>query len=67
MNYNTDNNNRLFAIVNVKAEEQLSCNLWPSQVHYLFVAKKWDVNNCLISDGMGMNVDYNRFKQLFPL
>lgn len=60
-------NNMLFAITNKKTSEMESTNLTAFMVHYLFIDKKWNKNNCVIHDKFGHKMDYETFKNRYPL
>jgi hypothetical protein len=57
----------LFAITNKKTTEMKSTNLLASQVHYLFIDKKWDKNNCVIHEKHGSKMNYETFCKRYPL
>lgn len=57
----------LFAITNKKNNEMESTNLTIFMVHYLFIDKKWNRDECVIHSKVGHKMTYQKFSELYPL
>lgn len=58
---------QLFTIINKETSEMQSTNLIASEVHYLFIDKKWNRDKCVIKSKVGTKMNYHTFSKLYPL